>query len=116
MKSSLPRPATIALILFTVFFISLACLSGCASEPITKVDAQAYCDDGLAPALLTEPCASALALPDGATYQTGLDGKRTGDQALTQCGLKVAKLQQAIAACHAAVAQHNAITDALSKP
>lgn len=109
------RPATFALILITFLFFGMAFLSGCATQTLVKVDPMVACDDGIDPKLLTEPCDSSIPLADGSTFQAGLDGKRKGDVALDQCSLKVSKLQQAMAACHAAVVNHNAVIDSLNK-
>lgn len=109
------RPATLFLILITILFFSMAFLSGCATETLIKVDPMVACDIGLDAKLLTEPCGGAVALPNGSTFQAGLDGKRKGDTALGQCSAKVAELQQAMAACHKAVTDHNAVIQSLNK-
>lgn len=109
------RPATLALVFFAFLFFGMAFLSGCATDTIVKVDPMVACDEGLDAKLLSEPCAGSTTLPDGSTFQVGLDGKRKDDAALGQCSAKVAKLQQSMAACHAAVENHNAVIGALNK-
>jgi hypothetical protein len=102
-------------ILFAVLFFGMAFLSGCATQTLVKVDLMVACDEGLDAKLLSEPCDGSALLADGSTFQVGLDGKRKGDAALSQCSLKVSKLQQAMAACHAAVVNHNAVISGLNK-
>lgn len=113
MKIISVKAGTLFFLGFVAIFLCFG-LFGCA-EPIVKVDKMAYCDDNLDHQLLTEPCTNSVPLPAGSTYQIGLDGKRQGDSALDQCAAKTAKLQQAMAVCHAAAARYNSAIDALNK-
>lgn len=111
----LPRPATLFFLGLTILFFSMAFMSGCATQTLIKVDPMVFCDDGVDPKLLTEPCDSSTPLPQGSTYEVGLNGKRTGDTSLGRCGIKVSKLQEVIKVCHTATANHNSLIQSLNK-
>ena len=114
MKSYSIRPVTVFFFVIAILFFSMGFM-GCTTQTLVKVDPMVACDDGVDPTLLSEPCDKSIKLANGSTYQDGLNGKRNGDASLNSCGVKVSKLQQALAQCRAAVAQHNSAIDALNK-
>jgi len=115
MKWNLPSASFMGFVAFCIIFFCLAFFAGCASEPIIKVDPMVNCSDGLDASLLADACDAAKTLPDGATYEDGLNAKRNADSSLEICRAKVAKLQQALATCKTMVEKHNQAIQALTK-
>jgi hypothetical protein len=115
MKIKSPSAGAVMFLLFTVLFFALAFLSGCATNTITKVDKMAYCDEGLGPTLLIDACSPATPLANGSVFQDALRDNKDKNSSLELCRAKVVKLQQALAACRAAVTNHNNVIDTLNK-
>src|ERR1700747_2745599 len=115
MKRNFLSASSMGFIAFCVILFCLVFFAGCASEPIIKVDPMANCSEGLDASLLTDACDATKTLPDGATYEDGLNAKRNADSSLEVCRAKVAKLQQAMATCKTMVEKHNQAIQALTK-
>lgn len=105
-------PQTIAFVVITFILLFLAC--GCATDPTTKVDLMAYCDEGLDASLLREPCARSSALPASAVFQDSLAANKTANTQIDECRVKVEKLQKALSDCRAAVVNHNQVIQAIA--